>query len=128
MKSAKTLLSLSMEPNWIIFSANSVGLYLSSSHCVRPLCWQEFPSTFRRKVRTIQPALRNVNTRSRFPQIKPTAPNSDPDSGGTEEMVDGYKATRTSQVLTLIRRATTEVDIRKAKSWEGPAGRTLMRL
>ena len=36
--------------------------------------------------------------------IKPTAPNSDPDSGGTEEMADGYKATNVT-LLTLIRRA-----------------------
>lgn len=36
--------------------------------------------------------------------IKPASPNSDPDSGGTEELTDGYKATNVS-LLTLIRRA-----------------------
>jgi uncharacterized protein (TIGR03435 family) len=36
--------------------------------------------------------------------IKPAAPDSDPDSGGTEELVDGYKATNVT-LLTLIRRA-----------------------
>jgi uncharacterized protein (TIGR03435 family) len=36
--------------------------------------------------------------------IKPAAPNSDPDSGGTEEMADGYKATNVT-LLTLIRHA-----------------------
>lgn len=36
--------------------------------------------------------------------IKPATPNSDPDSGGTEEMADGYKATNVT-LLTLIRRA-----------------------
>lgn len=36
--------------------------------------------------------------------IRPASANSDPDSGGTEELVDGYKATNVT-VMTLIRRA-----------------------
>jgi uncharacterized protein (TIGR03435 family) len=36
--------------------------------------------------------------------IRPSAPNSDPNSGGTEELADGYKATNVT-LLTLIRRA-----------------------
>jgi uncharacterized protein (TIGR03435 family) len=42
--------------------------------------------------------------------IKPAAPNSDPDSAGTEEILDGYKATNVT-LMTLIRRAYG-VDIR----------------
>ena len=36
--------------------------------------------------------------------IRPANPNTDPDSGGTEEMPDGYKATNVT-LMTLIRRA-----------------------